>query len=100
MPPAAYSVQVYNQASTGWEEAESNLICSDYVENTETTEKYRACTLYIKSVAAPNSKNFMKITKSGALEVKSDRPKTSSCIQSASQRLCFKEEQHGPFVDF
>ena len=60
-------------------------------------EMYETCNLYIKATALPNSKTFMKVTKTAfgkndeRVQPKSD---SNTCIESSNQKLCIVSDQN------
>jgi len=99
LPPADYSVKVFDQTSSEWTDVNSNLLCSDYEENVDVRKAYETCTLYVKATAAANSKSFFKISKTNKKESKEEveAPEMNfGCIETSNQKLCLDSK---PVID-
>ena len=84
VPPADYSVEVFDQTVGKWNEVKTNLICSDYTKNLNVTQRYEACTLYISTVAPANSKTYMKVTKSESDQSLINQVTGVNCISTST----------------
>lgn len=83
VPPANYTVQVFDQRIGNWTYVHTNLICSDYEINEQNTQKYVTCTLYINATSTANAKTYFKVTKQEFNEEFSNKSKNQQCIQSS-----------------
>ena len=63
-PSSSYDVQVYNTTSAAWDEAETSLLCYNFLENNAMQSTYLDCNLHVKSTVNPHHMSFMKVTAS------------------------------------
>lgn len=63
-PSASYNVEVFDYSSSSWNEAESTLLCYNFLENNSMQSSYKDCNLHVKSEAKPHHMTFMKVTTS------------------------------------
>ena len=63
-PSASYNVEVFDNDSSTWTEAESTLLCYDFLENNVEQSTYTDCNLHVKATAKPHHMTFMKLSAS------------------------------------
>lgn len=63
VPPSPYyDVEVFNRTSSTWDQADSTLLCYDFIENNEVTSTYEDCDLYVDAKGLAQHMTFMKVT--------------------------------------
>ena len=63
VPPSnSYDVQVYNTTSAAWDDADTTLLCYNFLQNNVMQSTYLDCNLHVKSTVNPHHMSFMKVT--------------------------------------
>ena len=94
-PSASYNVEVFDNDSSTWNEAESTLLCYDFLENNVEQSTYTDCNLHVKATAKPHHMTFMKL--SASTEAKETPKADSDKIETSTASLTYtgQDEESG-----
>ena len=96
MPPSAdYDVEVYDVPSNSWKEAESTLLCYNYLENDKKQSSYKDCNLHVQAEAKPHHMTFMKVKSSNNGSKEDSSNSDLNEISTSDSNLTYKGQSDG-----
>lgn len=89
VPPTSgsYDVSVFDMVTNSWTNAESTLLCYDFLENDADHSSYQDCNMHVKADAKAHHMTYMKVTASD--KVKETAETTTNKISTSTTSLVY-----------
>ena len=86
-PSASYDVEVFDYESSTWNEAESTLLCYNFLKNDVEQSTYTDCNLHVKATAQPHHMTFMKLSASTEEKATPKADESATKIETSTASL-------------